>query len=145
MHVELRGQFVDSVATLFGRSKVEAGPVCRPCGTARFRHLTDEALCSAGAALGFFGFVLYGWLFAMIRVLGNARFLSRINELGPPVRDPLVATYRTVPLDAGPTLWHRPGMARVRAFLVLVALVVLVGVGLLVIPHYMGQLRSAFD
>jgi hypothetical protein len=108
---------------LFGRSTFEAGPVCRTCGVALFRDLTDEVLCSAGAALGFFGFVIYGWAFALIRSLGNANYLSRVHALGTPVRDPLVATRRSIPMDPGPTLWQRRGMARVRACVIVLALV----------------------
>jgi len=128
--VELRGRLVDPVATLFGRSAFEAGPVCRTCGVALFRDLTDEVLCTAGAALGFVGFVLYGWVFALVRSLGNANNLSRVRSLGAPMRDPLVATRRSIPMDPGPTLWRRRGMARVRAFVVVLVLVALAVVAL---------------
>ncbi len=135
--VELRGRFADPVATLLGRSTVEAGPVCRPCGVALFRDLTDEVLCTSGAALGFVGFVLYGWPFALIRSLGNASHMTRVHALSTPMRDPLVATRLSIPMDPGQTLWRRRGMARVRAFVVVLVLVAL-AVGALVLT---GRLR----
>ena len=110
--VALRGRFDRPMDTLFGRTRVEEGPLCAPCGLSRFRVLSDEVLMTAGASIGILGFLLYGWFFAAARTLGNTRSWSRLRHLPAPTRDSSVNTPFLVPMDPGPSLWRRAGVGR---------------------------------
>jgi hypothetical protein len=110
--------------TLFGRTRVEEGPLCGACGLSRFRSLSDEVLMTAGSSIGILGFLLYGWFFAAMRTLGNSRSWMRVRDLPAPVRDSSVNTPFVVPLDPGPSLWRRPGMGRLMLTICAVAAIV---------------------
>jgi hypothetical protein len=115
--VRLRGRFEDPLSTLLGRSRTESGPLCRSCGTALFRHFTDEVFLTAGNALGLVGLVVYGWLLAVVRAGGNVRFWFRIHTLSTPRPLALEVPHPGTPFDPGPSLWRRRGPARMARLL----------------------------
>jgi hypothetical protein len=123
--VALRGQYDRTLDTLFGRTKVEEGPLCGPCGLATFRRLSDEVLMTAGMSIGIAGFLLYGWFLAGARVLGNSRSWLRIRDLPSPRRDPMVNAPYSSPMPPGASLWRRSGMGRL--VLTIFALVAVIG------------------
>ena len=78
------GRFAGPLTAPIGEADVETGPVCRGCGLARFRRLSDDELRTAGAGGGFVGFLVYGWAAALVRLLGSSLFLPRIRRLAEP-------------------------------------------------------------
>ena len=104
---------------------MEHGPLCRSCGLAVLRELTDVALCG-GRPSGGYGtrashrslaadVLAFGWLLNLLTVLGNLSFWIRLWRLAPPRRDPAVRTPLAAPLDPGPPLRARRGAAVVMA------------------------------
>lgn len=122
-----------------GGATVERGPLCRQCGLAVLRELTDVALCG-GIRSGRFadgrsqrslvGDVLaFGWLFNLLTVMGNLSFWFRLWRLPEPTRASGVRVPLAAPLDPGVPLRERRGMAVVTAA---VAIFLAVVAGLLV-------------
>lgn len=138
MAVDLRAQRSGILRTLFtGGTPSERGPLCRSCGLAVLRDLTDVALCG-GRPTGRFGtrpsrrhllidVLALGWLLNFMTVVGNLSFWFRLHRLAPPTRDPEVRSPLTAPLDPGDPLRSRRGGAVVMvvtgAVLVVVAVV----------------------
>lgn len=130
--VDLRGQRSGVLrGLLVGGVSAERGPLCRSCGLAVLRQLTDAALCG-GQATGRYGdatgrrsvlsaVLSLAWLWNLLTVVGNLSFWLRLRRLAVPVRDPWVRSPLGRPLDPGPPLWRRPG-----------GLVGLLGIGLVV-------------
>jgi len=120
-----------------GGATVERGPLCRSCGLAVLRELTDVALCG-GIRSGRFGdgrahrsllrdVLSFGWLLNLLTVIGNLSFWFRIWRMQPPQRDPAVRAPLRGPLDPGLPLRERRGMAVLTA-VAGVALAVVAGV-----------------
>lgn len=132
--VDLRAERSGILRTLFtGGTPSERGPLCRSCGLAVLRDLTDVALCG-GRPTGHFGtrpsrrplladVLACGWLFNVATVVGNLSFWFRLRRLAPPARDPDVRSPLEAPLDPGPPLRARRGAAVV-GVVVSIALVV---------------------
>lgn len=122
-----------------GGATVERGPLCRQCGLAVLRELTDVALCG-GIRSGRFadgrsqrslaGDVLsFGWLVNLLTVIGNLSFWFRLWRLPAPRRSADVRAPLAEPLDPGLPLRERRGMAVLTA---VVAVILAVVAGLLV-------------
>lgn len=147
--VDLRGQRSGVLRTLFtGGTPAERGPLCRSCGMAVLRELTDVALCG-GTQTGRFGdrptrrtlvadVLMLGWLFNLLTVIGNLSFWFRLHRLAPPSRDPEVRSPLTAPLDPEPPLRARRGGAVLAAVLAVVLTTVLA----LVVVHTVGSPTS---
>lgn len=143
--VDLRARRAGLLSGVFsGGPPAERGPLCRSCGLAVLRQLTDSAL-GGGSSTGrigeapaprglLAGVASLGWLVNVVTVLGNLSFWLRLWRLPEPVRDPAVAAPLSRPLDPGRSLWRRPGgrVAVVAAVLVTAAVLglhLLLGVG----------------
>ena len=94
------------------------GPMCRDCGVATGRLLTDRTLVT-----GWWGFPsLLANLFA---VAGNILSTRRVTRLAPPRQRP-GASLAPEPLDRGRGLVRRGGLYAALAFAALVALAIVV-------------------
>ncbi len=113
---------------------MERGPLCRSCGIAVMRDLTDVALCG-GRPSGGYGIrtprrslvsdiLAFGWLLNLLTVAGNLSFWFRLWRLAPPQRDPAVRAPLLAPLDPGLPLRARRGVAVVMAVVGIVLAVV---------------------
>lgn len=145
--VDLRAQRSGLLRTLFtGGGPVERGPLCRSCGLAVLRDLTDVALCG-GQPTGTFGsrsnrrtlagdLLALGWLRNLFTVLGNLSFWLPLRRLRPPVRDPQVRAPLEHPLDPGRTLWSRRGGQVASAVLVAAATVAVLWLAVVLIAGH---------
>lgn len=143
--MDLRGQRSGVLrALLTGGIPAERGPLCRDCGMAVLRDLTDVALCG-GRPTGRFGtrpsrrslladVLTFGWLLNLLTVVGNLSFWFRLHRLDAPRRDPDVRSPLSTPLDPGPPLRARRGGAV--ASVVVAALLLVVAV--LAVAHGAG-------
>jgi hypothetical protein len=101
------------------RQRTASGPMCRRCGLALFRRMTDRSLTS-----GWWGVPA---VFTNLAVLaGNLSARRRLTPLAEPVRPAGADAPRTQPLQPGPPLLARPGVW-LAAFLFAVAGVVTSG------------------
>jgi hypothetical protein len=134
--VDLRSQSGGVLRSLLiGGPPVERGPLCRACGLAVLRDLTDVALCggTAGGRVGsapsrrpfLSDLVRLGWLVNLLTVVGNLSFWWRLRRLAAPCRDPEVDAPLDAPLDPGPALWRRRGAAVLAVAAVAVTLAVI--------------------
>jgi len=102
--------------TVWFRIRSTAGPFCRDCGTAIFRHMQQATL-----TLGWYG--IAGWVAPIVLVLNLFRSDAATN-LGAPGPAPGAAARR--PMDPGKPLWQRPkAVAGALAPFVLILLVIL--------------------
>jgi hypothetical protein len=102
------------------RLRSVAGPMCRQCGLALFRRMTDRSLTS-----GWWGVpaVFSNWAV----LAGNLSASRRLLPLAAPARPAGAQAPRTQPLQPGPPLLARPGVW-LAVFLLAVAGVVTSGV-----------------
>jgi hypothetical protein len=96
-----------------------SGPMCRPCGLALFRRMTDKTLFS-----GWWGVPAVLVIFGVL--VGNLSARRSMTALGQPVRRADAHAPRERPLQPGPPLLARPGIW-LAAFLLAVGGVVVTG------------------
>src|SRR6202022_3675648 len=82
--------------------KTNKGPFCRDCGTALLRHHQNSTLFQ-----GWFG--IFSFFITPVTLLLNLVAWQKVKTLGPPHRDPTVASKIPAPLNAGKPLLRRPG------------------------------------
>jgi hypothetical protein len=85
------------------RSRSATGPMCRQCGLALFRRMTDKTL-----AFGWWGLPAFFSNFGV--VVGNLSARRQLATLPLPVRPSHASAPRERPLQPGPTLFARPGL-----------------------------------
>lgn len=123
--VTLRGSRPGLFDSVYAPGRAVHGPVCRSCGLAVFRDLTDFALVGGGGGPGYLGAAL---LLSWLTAVGNLAFWPRIRLLRAPQREDGVRAPLPGSLEPGASVLRRHGMRLVYVVVLAVALLVVTSV-----------------
>jgi hypothetical protein len=118
--VDIRSSRSGALSGLFTGGNGERGPLCRDCGLATFRDMTDTVLTGGidpsvgngygvGDVLALLWLFIIGWLINGVTALGNLWAWHAVHSLAAPTRDPDVKSTLKAPMDPGRSLLRRSG------------------------------------